>query len=545
MLLHELTHQWFGDLTTMRWFDDLWLKEGFAEYMAYYTLAALKPKENIWKRFYQTIKPGAYSIDSTRGTTPIYQDVANLKDAKSAYGAIVYSKAPGVLRQLAFILGEKNFRDGLRLYLTKHAYANAEWSDLVRALERVSGRSLQDWAHMWIHRRSMPQVDVDWSCNAHNRIEHFKIMQHDVIGEGGVWPIAMQVLFSYSDGTSFHLHAELNTPEGALREAVGKVCPEYVFANDQDYAYGRFLLDLRSRKRVMGSLGGVVGVFRRAMLWGSLWTSVGQAELDPRELIELTLHLLPSENDLVLAGSLIGNLSGSLHYYANPRVRAEFVPQAEAMALERMLHSPKKDFRVLWFRGLLWLTESNDARGRLKDILEEHLKIPDVELRQLDRWGIVGALIGLNDADANDLYQAEQKRDNSGDGQKYAYEVGAGRPDSGTKQRYFEDYMHGDSHPEDWIEGSLGAFNYWNQADLTLPYLKPALDTLPKMKRERKIFFILDWLFSFIGGQSSEAAQAQVHEFLDTTALDQDLRLKLLQASDGLDRIIKIRQCYR
>jgi len=94
--LHELTHQWFGDLVTMRWFDDLWLKEGFAQYMAYQTLASLKPDENVWKRFYESIKPAAYEIDSTQGTTPIYQDIPNLKDAKSAYGAIVYSKAPRI-----------------------------------------------------------------------------------------------------------------------------------------------------------------------------------------------------------------------------------------------------------------------------------------------------------------------------------------------------------------------------------------------------------------------------------------------------------------
>src|SRR5207248_690041 len=146
LLLHELTHQWFGDFTTMRWFDDLWLKEGFAQYMAYQALADLKPDENIWKRFYQAIKPAAYGIDVTRGTTPIYQDIPNLKDAKSAYGAIVYSKAPGVLKQLAFVLGPSSFRDGLRVYLKDHAYGNAEWSDLVSAFERVSGKSLDAWA---------------------------------------------------------------------------------------------------------------------------------------------------------------------------------------------------------------------------------------------------------------------------------------------------------------------------------------------------------------------------------------------------------------
>ncbi len=133
LVLHETCHQWFGDMVTMRWFDDLWLKEGFAQYMAYKALEQLDPASNPWKHFYEEIKPLAYGIDETQGTTPIFQNIANLKDAKSAYGAIVYEKAPAVLKQLNYFLGEDNFRQGLRLYLKEHAYANAEWADLVRA----------------------------------------------------------------------------------------------------------------------------------------------------------------------------------------------------------------------------------------------------------------------------------------------------------------------------------------------------------------------------------------------------------------------------
>jgi aminopeptidase N len=230
LLLHELTHQWFGDFTTMRWFDDLWLKEGFAQYMAYQALASLKPNENVWKRFYQSIKPAAYSIDSTKGTTPIYQNIANLKDAKSAYGAIVYSKAPGVIKQLAFVLGEENFRDGLRLYLKEHAYGNAEWSDLVQAFEKVSGKSLQDWAAMWIRHRGMPQVDLAWSCDALGQIEHASVTQHDVLGEGGVWPIAMQGQIVYPNTADIIFNAELNTEKKDLPELIGRPCPQLHFS---------------------------------------------------------------------------------------------------------------------------------------------------------------------------------------------------------------------------------------------------------------------------------------------------------------------------
>jgi len=544
LLLHELTHQWFGDFTTMRWFDDLWLKEGFAQYMAYQALAALKPKENIWKRFYQSIKPAAYSIDSTKGTTPIYQNITNLKDAKSAYGAIVYSKAPGVIKQLAFVLGEEHFRDGLRLYLKEHAYANAEWSDLVHAFEKVSGKSLQEWAAMWIRHRGMPQIDVAWSCNTQDRIDHFSVTQHDVLGEGGIWPIAMQIELAYRDRAPTRFRAQLNTKTSDLQEALAKPCPQYVFLNDQDFAYGRFLLDERSRKAVIEQLGRVSDAFERTLLWGSLWDSVREADFAPREFLELALRLLPAETDESLAQSLIGHATTGLHRYVSDAARAQIVLKAEALASDRMLHSTEQDFRIIWFRGLRAVAESPQGRAQLKDILSGKLAVPGVDLRPLDRWTMVTALIALNDPDADSLLAAEEKRDKTGDGQKYAYMAQAASPDAASKQKYFNDYLHDPSRPEDWIAQSLGAFNYWNQSDLTLPYLKPALEALPQIKRERKIFFLLGWLNSFIDGQRSPEAQAEVREFLSSAPLDKDLQLKLLEVSDELDRTVKIRQRF-
>jgi aminopeptidase N len=543
LLLHETTHQWFGDLVTMRWFDDLWLKEGFAQYMAYHALADLKPDENVWKRFYQAIKPAAYAIDSTRGTTPIYQDIANLKDAKSAYGAIVYSKAPGVLKQLAFVLGEDDFRDGLRLYLKEHAYANAEWSDLVGALERVSAKSLEDWAGAYIRRRGMPQVNVEWSCEE-NGTYTVRLSQLDVLGEGGVWPITTRMLVHY-DGTEVPLRMQLH--RGAMQfvgHPTAGGCPLWIFANEQDYAYGRFLLDSRSRDAVMAGLGGVKDVFQRTLLWGSVWESVREAELNPREYIELALRLLPEERDEGLAQSIIGRMTTALHRYVSPEVRSRVGHEAEALAYERMLHSDTEDMRITWFRALRGLAETPEGLGHLKDLLSGKLSVPGVELRPLDRWNVITTLVAMNDSSSDAILKAEQKRDASGDGLRYAYTAAAARPDGAVKRQYFDGYLHDGSRPEDWVEQSLGPFNYWNQTSLTLPYLQPALEALPQMKRERKIFFVLGWLSAFVEGQQSPDAQARVREFLRTAKLDPDLRLKVLEASDELDRTVRIREKY-
>jgi aminopeptidase N len=164
-----------------------------------------------------------------------------------------------------------------------------------------------------------------------------------------------------------------------------------------------------------------------------------------------------------------------------------------------------------------------------------------VELRSLDRWSLVTALMALGDPEADAIFEAEKKRDPTGDGAKYAYAAEAARPDTKTKQKYFDDYLHNAARPEDWIEQSLGAFNSWNQSALTEPFLKPALAELPQVKRQRKIFFLMAWLSAFVDGQQSPSSQAVVADYLRSAHLDNDLELKILEARDELDRTIKIR----
>jgi len=543
LTLHELTHQWFGDFTTMRWFDDLWLKEGFAQYMAYRALDQLKPEEHMWQRFALSIKPAAYAIDSTLGTTPIYQSIDNLQNAKSAYGAIVYSKAPALLRQLAFIVGEEHFRDGLRIYLREHQYGNAGWNDLVKAFERASGRSLEEWATAWIHRRGMPQVDVSWSCDG-GRLSHLELSQHDVLNEAGVWPIATQILLSYQDAPPRRIRAELKQGKAEQPDAKGTPCPAFVFANEQDYAYGRFLLDPASQTVAEKNIGTMGDLFERTTLWGSLWESLREAQLAPRDYLALTRNLLPGELDESLAQSLTSHTVTAMHRYVNPQTRAELVSNFETMAHDRMLQAQEQGLRIVWFRTFRALAETQSGRDGLKRLLAGQAQIHGVQLRPLDRWSMVTALIAHADPDAERVFAAERERDHTGDGLKYAYVAEAARPSVEAKKKYFDDYLHNPNRLEDWVEQSLPAFNYWNESELTAPFLKPALEALPQMKRERKIFFVLNWLRDFIEGQQSAVSDTQVHDWLKTANIDPDLRLKILEAVDELDRTVKIRQRY-
>src|SRR5262245_37542668 len=350
LVLHELAHQWFGDLVTMRWFDDLWLKEGFANFMASHAMAAMEPYRDsegaaIWKRFYQTHKPPAYAIDSTKGTTPIYQEVRNLKDAKSAYGAIVYQKAPSLLRALTFVIGEENFRDGVRLFLKEHAYANAEWGDLIGAFERASKQKLQSWADAWVKRRGAPRVDVEWSCDERGLIDNFEIRQRDVLGEGGLWPIKTRLSLAYDDAEAQRITASFDGERATIRDAVGKKCPAYVFANDGDFGYGVFMLDAKSRAAVTSMIGGIGDPFLRAMLWGALWDAVREAEMNPRDYIALVLKALPAEADLELTQSLLDRATRAYERYLSATEQSAIAPQIESLFFDRMMKAGEADLR--------------------------------------------------------------------------------------------------------------------------------------------------------------------------------------------------------
>jgi aminopeptidase N len=543
VVLHELTHQWFGDFTTMKWFDDLWLKEGFAQYMAYQTLATLHPNDNIWKRFYESIKPAAYAIDETQGTTPIYQDISNLKDAKSAYGAIVYSKAPGIIKQLAFVLGEDDFRKGLQLYLRQHQYGNAQWSDLTHAFETVSGKSLERWADMWIRHRGMPQVDVAWNC-AGGRLTNFRATQHDVLGQNYIWPIASEATLGYANGTQTQVEIRLNTASTDIAAAVGQPCPAYVFANAQDEGYGLFLLDDKSRAYVIEHVATMPDVFDRTLLWGALWASVRLANLPPIEYLRLALQSLPTEHDEALASSILQHAETALHRYVSPSVQTELTGRFAELAADRMVHDEDQNLRIIWFRQISTFAQDEAGLAKVKALLHGQLTVPGVELRQQDRWRLVTALIAYGDREADTYLAEEEHRDPSGDGKKYAYIAEAARPDANAKKHYFEDYLRNPDRPEDWIEGSLGTFNFWNQTTLTEPYLQPALAALDQIKRQRKIFFLVGWLNAFIEGQVTSAAESRVHDYLKNPSIDRDLRLKILEVVDELDRTVAIRRRY-
>lgn len=544
LIFHEAAHQWFGDLVTMRWFDDLWLKEGFATFMAYKATEKLLPQYNAWKAFYQRTKPAAYATDATKGTTPIYQEVPNLSAAKSAYGNIVYRKAPSMLRQAEFFLGPENFQRAVQRFIREHAFANAAWSDLVAAFERASGRRLDRWADAWVKRRGMADVSVHLEIDRRGLISRLALIQRDVLNEGGAWPMRVKVLLAYDDRVP---EIFLVTLEGAgataIPQAVGLPRPAFVFANYEDYGYGRFLLDAASREAVIARLDRIEDDFLRALLWGAVWDSVREAELAPARYIELALRLLAREHDEVTVQSTLNRVQTAFNRYLSAEQRREITPRLEVFLMDRLQRASSVGLRITYFRALQSVATTETGRGFLKKLLRGEVSVPGMTLRSRDRFSVIAALLARDDSEAPALLEQESRADMSDDARRYAYAAGAARRDAAVKRTYFAAYLNDAQLPESWIEASLPWFNFFEQADLTLPYLEPALRELPRLKQMRKIFFVNNWLAAFIGGQCSERAQSVVRGFLDNARdLDRDLRLKVLEAVDELDRCVRIKQ---
>src|SRR5215510_11102114 len=197
VISHETAHMWFGDLVTMRWFNDVWMKEVFANFMAAKIVNPSFPQVNHELRFLLAYYPQAYQVDRTAGTNPIRQELANLDEAGQLYGPIIYQKAPIVMRQLELMLGADRFRDGLRAYLKRYSYGNATWLDLVRVLDERTPIDVTAWSRAWVEERGRPAFTTDVKIDAHDRLVSIDLTQSDPLGRHLVWPQEMRVALGY------------------------------------------------------------------------------------------------------------------------------------------------------------------------------------------------------------------------------------------------------------------------------------------------------------------------------------------------------------
>jgi aminopeptidase N len=576
-ILHEAAHQWFGDLVTMRWFDDLWLKEGFATFMAAKALAELEPGADAWKTFHLGNKPAAYAVDRTAGTRPLWQELGNLDQAKSNYGAIVYHKAPSVLKQLEYLVGEPAFKAGVRRFLERHAYGNASWRELLGAVGEAARRPLDRFGREFMLRAGMPVVTQRVELRG-GRVAGISLTQRPAkaacelaatavtlsAAKGATpppcplrsaqgdstdetWTQRTELLLAYRDRPPVRIPVELRGAVTEVPAARGLPAPDFVFTNARDYGYFLLLLDSASvRALETGGLARTHDPFLRAMLWGALWDQVRGLAMEPERFVGLVLRELPGERDEQVVPVVLGRLDRAVGAYLPPGARERVQGGVERMLLEGAADTARSyGIRKAYVDAFIGLAATADGVARLDALLDADSAAGE-PLRDPTRWDAVTRLLVLGAPSAQSRSAAQARRDTTPDGRRQAFIAGAGRPDAGTKRTYWTRYFADTTLNEEWASGSLGPFNALEHEAVTLEYLGPALDSLPFIQTDRRIFFLEDWLAAFLRGQSSDSALRVVSRYLDVhPGLPADLRRKTLQHLDELERTVRIRNAGR
>jgi aminopeptidase N len=302
------------------------------------------------------------------------------------------------------------------------------------------------------------------------------------------------------------------------------------------------LLDPHSSQWLLAHVGEVRDPFLRAMLWGALWDLVRDARIAPAEFVATATRELPNESDEQLAAGVLGRLSRATSAYLSDAQRASMAAGVETMLLG-VASDGKRTYgiRKSFLDTYISIATSAPALARLRAWLDSS-SLAGTPLRQPTRWSIVTHLVERGAADGDGLIGTEARRDTTVNGRRSAFVAGAARPSAAIKADYFRRFFHDSTLNEDWVTASLRAFNAPDQAATTLPYLVPALDSLAWIQKNRRIFFLGSWLGGFIGGQQSPDALRSIDDFLAKhPGLPADLRQKILQTRDDLERTVKIR----
>jgi aminopeptidase N len=339
-----------------------------------------------------------------------------------------------------------------------------------------------------------------------------------------------------------HSHVALDSDSAVVALPRSAARPSFVYANADDYAYALVLPDARTVAWLEENISRIEDSFLRAMMWGALWDLVREARLDPARYAALALRELPREQDEQIVAGVLGRAGRAVVAYLPPARRDSALPSVEAMLRQFAGDASRPyGFRKPYLDTYIRVAGSPAALTHL-DALLDSSQAAGAPLRAPTRWAIVSALIERRAPSGERRLANETRADSGSEGKRRAFVAGAARPDSDTKRDYFQRYFTDEALNEDWVTASLDGFNSVRQAELTRPYLIPALDSLRWIQTNRRIFFLGSWLSSFLEGQTSAESLVAVDRFLtEHPQLPRDLREKILQAQDELTRTVRIR----
>ncbi|UOG72814.1 M1 family aminopeptidase [Hymenobacter tibetensis] len=538
LISHETAHMWFGDLVTMQWFNDVWMKEVFANFMADKITQIAVANSNYDLKFVIDHYPAAYGVDRTTGANPIRQDLENLKDAGSLYGNIIYHKAPIMMRQLERLMGEEPFRQGLQEYLKKYAFGNATWPDLIQILDARTPADLQAWNQVWVNQPGRPVFDYALET-ANGKITSLELTQQAEDTSDRLWPQLFEVLLVYPDRVK-ELTVNMNQRQVALPEAVGEAAPTFILFNSTGLGYGVFPID----KHLTANLAKLQNPVARATAYVNFYENMlnGRA-IAQQQLLEVYRQVLPKEKEELNIKLLTGQATDIFWRLLKPEERVALAPTLEKELWQTMQQNPAPNSKKLLFKAYQSVALTKEAQTRLYDIWNKQQAPTGIKLTEDDYTALALALAVRDYPAAKPILPAQLARIQNPDRQKrMEFLMPALAPEVATRDAFFASLKDDKNREKEaWVVSALGYLHHPLRAATSEKYLPECLALLEEIQQTGDIFFPYSWLQATLGSYQTPTAARTVREFLAAhPQYNPKLRAKLLQAADDVFRAEKL-----
>ncbi|AJT41152.1 aminopeptidase N [Psychromicrobium lacuslunae] len=474
-ILHELAHMWFGDLVTMRWWNDLWLNESFAEFMS--TLAAAENTEFVqaWTTFASLEKSWAYRQDQLPSTHPIVAEIRDLEDVQVNFDGITYAKGASVLRQLVAWVGQEEFMAGVREYFAKHSWGNTELRDLLSELEVSSGRDLKEWSKLWLETAGVNTLRAEIG-EADGKITGFAILQSAVADYPTIRPHRLAVGFYNLDENgklvrSHRVELDVAGERTEVAELIGLDRPALILLNDDDLAYAKIRLDEASLATATAHLKDFAESLPRTLVWASAWDAARDGETPARGYVDLILANIGSESDSSVVTVLLRQLQTTLSLYVSPEAQHETViAAADALWSLFTQAAPGSDSQLQFVKAYAALARTAEQLDVVADLLSGKYQLDGLEIDQDLRWDLLSSLVAggrLAQADIN----TELERDPTQNGQLAAAAASAAIPTPEAKRSVWQQVVVDGNLPNAAQSSAITGFNRVSDTRLLEPFV--------------------------------------------------------------------------
>ena len=476
-VLHEMAHMWFGNLVTMRWWDDLWLNESFATYMSVLAQVDATRYTNGWTTFANSEKTWAYRQDQLPSTHPIAADIGDIEAVKVNFDGITYAKGASVLKQLVAWVGQDAFLAGLRTYFVTHQYGNTVLADLLTELEAASGRDLSGWSAEWLETAGCNTLRACFDTGPDGAFTAFSLLQEAPSG----WPTLRSHrvaigLYDLVDGRLVRVHREELDVVGAKTEIpglVGRLQPDLVLVNDDDLTYAKIRLDERSLQTLTHHIGRFQESLPRALCWSAVWDMTRDAEMPARDYLTLVLAGIGQESDIGVVQSLLRQVRAALDLYADPAWRESGLRRLASGAYEQLHASePGSDHQLAWARAFVSSAKSQEHVRDLRGLLDGAVTIRGLEIDTELRWHLLHRLVVLGVAGDVEI-EAEVQRDPTAAGQRHAASAKAARPTAAAKAEAWRLAVEDETLPNAVQAAVIGGFWQAEQLEVLRAYVEP------------------------------------------------------------------------